>query len=63
MLANGEENKVYIVKEFFFWHHVFLPFHTVHGILHALVLLQWTAFVRTLHYGPTVLGGLPWHDS
>ena len=44
-----------------FWYHVFLPFHTVHGVLEARIL-EWFAipssrgphFVRTLHYDPSV---------
>jgi len=43
---------------------VFLPFHTVHGVLKARIM-KWFAipfssgahFVRTLHHGPSVLGG------
>ena len=43
---------------------IFLPFHTVHGVLKARIL-SWFAipfssgphFVRTLHYDPSVLGG------
>ena len=45
--------------------HIFLPFHTVHGVLKARIL-KWFAipfssgsrFVRTLHHDPSVLGGL-----
>ena len=47
-----------------FWCHIFLPFHTVHGVLTARIL-KWIAissssgprFVRTLHYDLFVLGG------
>ena len=43
---------------------MFLPFHTVHGVLKAGIL-KWFAipfsngpcFVRTLHHDPSVLGG------
>ena len=43
--------------------HIFLPFHTVHGVLKARIL-KWFAipfssgshFVRTLHHGPSILG-------
>ena len=49
---------------------VFLPFHTVHGILQAR-MLEWAAisfssgprFVRTLHHDPSTLGGPAWHSS
>ena len=48
---------------------MFLPFHTVHGVLKAKIL-KWFAipfsngphFVRTLHHDPSVLGGLTWHS-
>ena len=44
--------------------HIFLPFHTFHGVLRARIL-QWFAipissgprFVRTLHHDPSILGG------
>ena len=47
---------------------IFLPFHTVHGILKAR-MLKWfvvlfssgPCFVRTLHHDPSVLGGPTWH--
>jgi len=50
--------------------HIFLIFHTVHGLLKARIL-KWFAipfsdgprFVRTLHYDPSVLGGPTWHGS
>ena len=49
---------------------IFLPFHTVHGVLKARIL-RWFAipfssgphFVRTLHHDPSVLGGPTWHGS
>ena len=49
-------------EEFIFQCHIFLPFHTVHGVLKATIL-KWLAipfssgpcFVRTLHYDPSVL--------
>ena len=55
---------------FIFWCHIFLPFHTIHGILTARIL-EWFAislssgpyFVRTLHYDPSTLSGLARHDS
>ena len=45
---------------------IFLPFHTVHGVLKARIL-KWFAipfssgprFVRTFHHDPSILGGLP----
>ena len=48
--------------------HIFLPFHTVHGLL-MVRILKWFAinsssglhFVRTLQYGPSILGSLAWH--
>ena len=50
--------------EFIFQCPIFLPFHTVHGVLKARIL-KWFAipfssgprFVRTLHHDPSVLGG------
>ena len=50
--------------EFIFQCHIFLPFHTVLGILKAS-MLKWFAilcysgsgFVRTLHHDPSILGG------
>ena len=42
---------------------IFLPFHTVHGVLKARILKQFAfpfssgpCFVRTLHHDPSVLG-------
>ena len=51
--------------KFIFQCHIFLPFHTVHGVLKARTL-KWFAipfssrprFVRTLHHDPSVLDGL-----
>ena len=48
--------------------HLFLPFHTVHGVLQARIL-KWFAipfssgprFFRTLLPDPSVLGGPSWH--
>ena len=56
--------------EFIFQCPIFLPFHTVHGVLKAKIL-KWFAipfssephFVRTLHHDPSVLGGPTWHGS
>ena len=53
-----------------FWCHIFLPFHTVHGILETRIL-EWFAipfssgprFVRALHYDLSLLGGSARHDS
>ena len=49
---------------------IFLPFHTVHGVLKARIL-KWFAipfssgprFVRTLHNDPTIFGAPTWHGS
>ena len=56
--------------EFIFQCPIFLPFHTVHGVLKARIL-KWFAipfssgprFVRTLHHDPSILGGLTHHVS
>ena len=48
---------------FIFQCHIFLPFHTFHGVLKAKIL-RWFAipfssapcFVRTLHHDPSILG-------
>ena len=50
--------------EFLFQYPIFLPFHTIHGVLKAGIL-KWFVipfssgphFVRTLHHDPSVLGG------
>ena len=50
--------------------HIFLPFHTVHGVLEARIL-EWFAipsslglhFVRTLHHDLSILDGPTWHGS
>ena len=50
--------------EFIFQCPIFLPFHTVHGVLKARIL-RWFAipfssgphFVRTLHHDPSIVGG------
>ena len=60
----------YRLREFIFQCHIFLPFHTVHGILKASIL-KWFAipvssglhFARTLHHDSSILGGTAWHDS
>ena len=49
----------YLPGEFIFQYHIFLPFHTVHGILNGRIL-KWFAipfssgphFFRTLHHDP-----------
>ena len=49
--------------EFIFQCRIFLPFHTIHGVLKARIL-KWFAipfssgprFIRTLYYDPTCLG-------
>ena len=60
----------YQPAEFLFQCPIFLPFHTVHGVLKEGIL-KWFAipfssglhFVRTLHRDPSVLGGRTWHGS
>ena len=60
----------YQTGEFIFECPVFLPFHTVHGVLKARIL-KWFAlpfssgprFVRTLHHDLSVLGGPAQHGS
>ena len=54
----------YLPGEFIFQCHIFLPFHTVHGVLKARILKQFAIcfssgphFVRTLCYDLSVLGG------
>ena len=49
---------------------IFLPFHTVHGILMARILERMAIpssggshFVRTLHYDLSILGIHAWHGS
>ena len=54
--------------EFIFQCPIFLPFHSVHGVLKARIL-KWLATpfssgqqsVRPLHHDPSVLGGPTWH--
>ena len=56
--------------EFVFQCPIFLPFHTVYGVLKARIL-KWFVipfssgprFVRTLHHDPSVLGGPTQHGS
>ena len=56
--------------ECIFQYHIFLPFHTVHGVLMARIL-KWFAiplsnglhFLRTLHHDLSTLGGPTWHGS
>ena len=53
---------------FIFWCHIFLPFHTVHGVLTARILV-WFAipsssgshFFKTLHCGPSFFGSCELH--
>ena len=53
-----------------FQYHIFLPFHTAHGIPKGRIL-EWFSiifssgppFVRTLHYDLSILAGPSWHDS
>ena len=53
--------------EFIFQYHMFLSFHTVHGVLKARILKLFAIpfssgphFVRTLHHDPFVFGGQPY---
>ena len=56
--------------EFIFQCPIFLPFHTIHGVLKARIL-KWFAipfssepcFVKTLHHDPSILGGPILHGS
>ena len=56
--------------EFILLCHIFLPPHTVHGVLKTGIL-KWFVipfssgphFVRTLHHDPSVLGTPTWHGS
>ena len=43
-----------------FWHHIFLPFHTVHGVLQTKIL-EWVAisFTRRLHIVRTFIMACP----
>ena len=55
---------IYRPGEFIFQCPIFLPFHTIHGVLKARIL-KWfdipfssgPCFVRTLHHDPCILGG------
>ena len=55
--------------KFIFQWPIFLPFHTVHGVLKTRIL-KWFSIpfssgpqsVRPLHHDPSILGGLTWHD-
>ena len=57
-----------IIELYTYIFYLFLPFHTVHGVLKARIL-KWFAIpfssgphsVRTLHHDPPVLGGPTWH--
>ena len=56
--------------EFIFQFPIFLPFHTVHGVLKGRIL-KWFAipffsgphFVRPLYHDPSILGDPTWHGS
>ena len=56
--------------EFIFQCHMFLPFHTVHGVLKVRIL-KWFAipfssgphFVRSLYHDRSALDGPTWHGS
>ena len=54
----------YYPGEFMFQCHIFLPFHTVHGVLKARILKRFTipfssgaCIVRSLHHDLSILGG------
>ena len=56
--------------EFIFQCPIFLPFHTVHGVLKARLLKQFAfsfssgpRFVRTLRHDLSILGDPTWHSS
>ena len=61
---------IYWPGAFIFQCPIFLPFHTVHGVLKARIL-RWFAipfssgphFVRNLHHDPSILGGPTLHGS
>ena len=61
---------IYRPGKFVFQCPIFLPFHTVHGVLKARIV-KWFAIpfssgphvVRTLHHDPSILGGPEWHGS
>ena len=53
----------YAPGEFILQRPIFLPFHTIHGVLKARIL-KWLAIsVRPLHHDPSVLGGPKRHGS
>ena len=60
----------YQPEEFIFQCAIFLPFHTVHGVLKVRIL-KWFAipfssgphFVRTVHHDPSISGGPTGHGS
>ena len=61
---------MYQPGEFIFQCSIFLPFHTVHGVLKARMLKQFailffsgSRFVRNLHHDLSVLGGPTRHGS
>ena len=56
--------------EFIFQCPIFLPFHTVHGVLKAGIMKGFAIpvssgphSVRPLHHDPSVVGGPTWHGS
>ena len=60
----------YQLKEFTFQCHIFLPFHTVHGVLKARMLKCFDiafssrpCFVRILYHDSSILGGPAQHGS
>ena len=69
-LASSSILGTYWPGEFIFQCPIFLPFHTIHGVLKARIL-KWFAgpfssaprFVRTLHHDPSILGSPTGHGS
>ena len=57
-----------LARGLIFWWHIFLLFHTIHGVLEGRIL-KWVAissssglcFVRTLHYDLSIWGGRGLH--
>ena len=61
---------IYRPGEFTFHCLIFLPFHTIHGVLKARILKCFAIpfssglhFVRTLHHDSSVFGGPTWIGS
>ena len=70
LLISGSLLGTYQPMEFIFQCPIFLPFHTVHGVLKARILKRFAItfssgphLVRTLHHDLSILGGHTWHSS